>query len=111
MCRPRQKFDYVCFPGVFPVLSQTDRWERIELQTLLVQEEERRAVRTAERETAESRKMLRDETRRQNDMQLKIKKDYETEKEQNDSVLAEKVSVALLNSNSCMFTIWYVRVV
>lgn len=77
---------------------------------MLVQEEERRAARTAERETAESKKMLRDETRRQNDMQLKIKKDYETEKEQNDLVLTEKVSVALSNSNSCLFTIWYVRV-
>lgn len=109
--RPRRKFDYVCFSGVFPVLSQTDRWERIELQTLFVQEEKRRAARTAEREKAETKRMLQDEMRRLNDMQLKIKKDQETEKEQNDLVFMEKVLDALSNSNRCLFTIWYVLVV
>lgn len=98
------------FSPCFPVLSQTDRWERIELQTLLAQEEERRAVRMAERGMAESKKALQNEMRRQNDMQLKIKKDNETKKEQNDLVFEEKVSGALSNSSSCLFTIWYVHV-
>lgn len=79
------------------------------MQTLLVQEEERHAAQMAEREMAESKKMLQDETRRQNDMQLKIKKDYETKKEQNDLVLAEKVSGALSNLSRCLFTIWCER--
>lgn len=74
-----------------------------EVRTNLAQDEQQNAVWLAEKKEKELKRLRRDEILKQNEMQLKIKKDMENEEKEKDTAEAKKVFKLNcgLNFNRC----------